>query len=278
MHTIYSLILAFFSVTLLVGCSNETGNTDSSNLDGINVEIENIQEAQNAIDSITSITNISSSPTSYLSSKNAPYRTAYNSNCTYGGSFTSDIDNDGNFIATYTQCKEYGYTIDGQMNGINSYDDINDIIRQDASFSNFTYMSSDTNITLNFSTNIITNYNYDPIDTTMNGSILFSSTKFGSGVMGYENFRVIEDTTQSLLGTIDISGKVSIDSTINVCSNGTYDLETLEILTPDYTGGFSAGTLKVNGAVFVFDGINAKVTYPDGSTDIIDQTQPVVCN
>ncbi len=269
MRKILIVIMSVAMATLFVGCSLDD-ETSTSYLQGTPVSVSTPQEAENALSSFSGINSgASASPAPAraiaLAQSLSPSRVAslapISVTCDNGGTYVGDYTDSSNFNATYTNCQFGTITMNGSVSASN-----NTIV-----LSNYQYSDSSTgeNLIMNFTVT-----SSDPDDVTINGTISYTDAS-DSASFGYENFHMIVKSN----GDENINGKISITSNTFSCVNGVLDITTVVDLTPDLSGGYSSGTMKINGATFVFNANNTvSVTFPDGTTQTLNQNQPPVCS
>ena len=266
MKKVYLSILSLAMATLFLGCSSDSAAT--SYLEGSPATITTVEEASNTLTTVSSLSDVSApslaiaktaaaltskAPSLTLSLETELYTCSGGGTMTYDGTSTS-------FSVVANNCIESGMTMDGSAK----------ISGDTATFSNFT-MSFDG---MSFKMNItITDINFGE-DVTMNGTMEMADST-GSASLGYQNFHVITRTD----GKLNINGDISINSTQFPCNNGTFSISTIVDLSPDYLyGGFSAGTMKVNGVTFTFlSDVTVDVTFADGTTENVTQGLASIC-
>jgi len=282
-----NLIVSSVSIlvaSLLIGCGggDSDGNGSSgSYLTGDPVPVTTLAEAENAVSSVSSLnnlgtTNVSPSPARSASPSQAPVNES--ESCVDGGSYSISGDaseTTADITYTYNNCNQSGVVMDGSqhVSGTNDGTTVNLDITMTALKS--TYASSSQ--TMDMAIKYIENTSTHALDMIMNGTAAFSisSPISDSGTAGYQDFHIVAD---GLNNTLTLNGDVSTTSSAHSCVDGQYNLKTLELLTPS-GDGFSSGKMEINGATFDFnnDG-TATVTFADGSTEIVQQGQEVVCN
>ena len=269
------LTFGLISIVLLNGC----GDSDSSDEATVGttytvtadpVTITNEVEATRAVSAVSGI-NYGASGANYApvrpSTSRAISLAAVNEteNCFDGGTIvtTGDIsETTANFTDTYNNCIEYGETTNGAIQIVGSVS--NGISNLTVSYTNLNteYSSSETNMNGTMKAKLDSS-NYNAIDMLMDAQMSISEyTPANEILITYENFYITGD-----LYTFNMNGKTSVSSTLYPCQDGAYDIETVSALTVDYSGGFTAGTMKVNGATFEFHNNNeVTITYADGTS------------
>jgi len=281
MRKIYLGVFSLTMIALILGCSANSSNDAApvSYLEGEPVAITDSASAENAITSVSSLnssgTSLSSSGTS-LSIAKAPvlansFRTLSPSratssgkvNCYGGGTVTYSDMSDTSGSVVYSSCNQNGTTINGSISRSGNT----------ITMSNYSIVNNSDNSSFIMNMTITGDFSTGN-DMTMTGTVSFKST-IDSGTFGYQNFRVVSNSD----GKISISGDVSIKSSLYTCANGTFSIATLSPLAPNLSGGFSSGTMTINGVTMVFNNNNTvDVTYADGTTQTVNQGQDQTCN
>jgi hypothetical protein len=276
MKKIYALGLSLAVAGLLIGCGSNDDEIDDvldettsrTNLSGAPILITDTQSAENAVASIsqTSTENYASSVPS------APARlarAATSGTCDNGGTYSIDGTS-----ATFSNCISNGTTMNGSYNY--SYSTTDGLETLTYSTTNFSTVTADTQMIFDFSLKVKSKTNDDYyVYVKIDGTVEFkdSSAKFSSG---FDNFIYsVEDKDHA-----SINGKYSINSSVNTCQNGVYDIQTITTLDPTDSNPqtYDAGKIKVNGVEIEFlPGGNATVTYADGSTETINQAATGTC-
>ena len=275
MRKIYLGLISLAMATLFLGCSDlfSTGeDAVVSNLSGAPVQITTTEAASN---SLTSISSVSSSGTSGSSLKAAmslkslspslsPSAAPQTVQCPSGGSAIVDGSSEADRSVTYSNCGYSTTTINGSMR----------VAGETMTFSNLTMNDSSygTSYTINMT---MINKNLADKDMTMTGTISFKN-RTASGSFGYQNFHSVKLSN----GDVTLDGDISILSSEFPCNNGQFSITTPDSLTPEsYGKGFSAGTMIINNARFVFNNDNTvTVRLSNGNTETISQGISETCS
>ncbi|MDY0121302.1 MAG: hypothetical protein RBR54_05100 [Sulfurimonas sp.] len=291
-----NLSLSALAILTLVGCGSDgddTGAAPKSGVTGEVVEIATVEDAQNAVASLSSINSYSSDSVSTVMPasgfvekqedsilRNLRAQPRETMDCSSGGTMSYDgvaNDTSANIVYSFNQCNNYGTLMNGSYSVRGSNDGEN--ISLTGSFNNFKTSSENLSININMTQAIETNIDYNPMKTTTNGTV---DVEMGSENLqiGYENFELYMERISYSYQSYQykINGKTSIQSSINTCANGVYNIETLTPLQSAY-GGYESGKMKVNGVVIEYhSGGTATVTFEDGTSETMNQNQSVVCD
>lgn len=258
-------------VILFTACGSSDDSSGSSNISGETVEITDVTSAENAASAISSVQGFTDSLQSVSGmSSNSPSRLAISKasqkmDCSYGGSMDMSGDGASGTVAYNNCAMTSSMTLDGTMS-MNSSNNGNNIYSK-VSFNNFSMNMGESNyFKYNVTMEMETNYSYDPMKMTMDGTLSYSLDGY-AGTAGYKNF--ILETSGN---TFEINGQTSITSSQYSCIDGVYNISTTEPLVMSYYGdNIESGKMVVNGATYSFnsDG-TANVTFSDGSTAIVE--------
>jgi hypothetical protein len=188
---------------------------------------------------------------------------------------TGSYEDDGSyadFTQNYNACNLGGFEADGTMKFLEKIN--NDNINIDISANNLLYKYSDMSVKMDLDMHVDGSKNFDPLNMNLDGSINISYSGYSFNT-DYDNFLVNRSGDY-----VKVSGTVSVDSDVLSCYNGRYEIETVDDLYLDATG-YASGTLKVNGATYTYNNDTVDVTFANGSTTTLSQSDlvdKVVCN
>ncbi len=275
MKKIYLIGLSLVTVGLISGC----GSSDSdSSLGGVTTkaaEITTVEAAKEAAAAFTQINSMGSMGSGFANAGRAPKRVAslasipkQTQNCSSGGTMTTSgsYSSDGtnmDMTQSYNNCNQYGTKMDGSTRIVQNTNGNN--IDMKMTMKNFKFTNSAGYYEMDFTMEIDTNQNYNPMDMLLNGKINLNASGYYYNA-GYDNFRIKTDDNY-----INISGTVSLESDINSCYNGTYDVETLDDLYLS-GAGYSSGSMKINGAIYTYSGNDVSITLANGDTSVVSQS------
>lgn len=283
MNKIYSIGLSTTLVALLSACGSsdsdtvdqaitDAGNSASTALKGVTLEVKDDKSATNAVSSVASI----GSTTAGTSPAVARLSVGYGSgNCDSGGTYNISGNQNGG-TASYSNCSENGVTLNGSYTYTIS--ETNGITTTKINANNFSITSSYNTTKLNYS---LEHQEKDAdsfyLVVKVNGTFETAGGPH-SYKGGFENFNyTVQDKDNA-----SIDGKFSIDmGEINSCANGIYDVKTLVTLDPTDNNPrtFDSGKMTVNGATIEFhQGGTATVTFADGNTTTVNQGAIVSCD
>ena len=287
MRKTYLLGMSILVAGLLVGCGSSSGSSSSGSTGSSSTaEIATIGDAQQAAAAFSQINTMGSFGSSFGSSfaNSAPQRgpslatiPTQTQNCASGGSMTisgSYSDDGSNFDMKqkYNSCNQgYGSGLmDGSMRV--QLDSSGNNIDMKMTMSDLSMVNGSSSYTMDFTMDIDTNTNYNPMTMVLDGDISLVASGYDYKA-SYNNFRM---RTQNQY--LNISGKVSMKSNIYSCVNGSYNIETLDDLYIS-GNGYSTGTLRINGATYTYNGDNTvDVTLANGETSQISQSDIPQCN
>ena len=296
MKRIHLIGVSFLVAGLLVGCGSSDGDSSGENpfggstgagtgVSAVVTPVTTVEEAEQAVAAFSAINSMGAIGSNFA--QNAPSRAPNRSvislapinqstPCSNGGtmSIKGDADQSGNMnvVTKFANCNQQGtvmnggYDINSQTSGSN--------VHMDMEMSNFSYSSAASgNMTMNLRMTIDTNLQYNPMDLTMDGTIVYDIAG-NSGKVGYSNFKV---RTQN--SALNMSGTISMESSQYSCYNGTYNVTTLEDLRTSYGSGYSSGVMVINGATYSYNSDSTvTVTLPNGETSVINQNTASVCH
>jgi hypothetical protein len=277
MNKIYTLGLSLAAVALMTGCgggdsSDEVSTATTSSAPA--VEITDSQSASNAIASISTSGTSASGNVPAAPARQAPslYESSYNGSCENGGSYTIDENS-----ASFTDCEMGGSSISGSYTYSTSLS--GDITEMKYKTQNFSISNAETQTLLNYSLDYkIKSTDSYYVYVNIDGLIDVKSQDYSIRAI-YDDFTYsVEDKDHAR-----IDGSYSLENSLYTCQNGRYDIQTLSSLDPTdntgYTTTFDSGIISVNGVRIEFhEGATATVTYADGTSETISQTQTVRCN
>jgi len=280
----YKILITIFVVTFFLGCGSGGSDVESANqpinyLTGDMVEITTPQEAKKAVSTVNSINALSNSGSSTQSyaapSRKSPSLAPVNNveKCIDGGTLSvkGDVARNGvDLKTTYKECVKDSMRISGTTltKGTFGSSEINLSVKM----LNMEFKGSSSEITMQATMDMLLNQEQNLIDVSMDGKVTYSNV-IDSGKAGYKNFRVVAQD-----GHLNMSGKVSMESENYACSNGVYEISTIEELYP-YGDGFSDGIMVINGSTFEFnDDGTVTVTFANGYSSVVEQGSDLVCH
>lgn len=280
----------------VLGCGSDADDENAQILEGEAVSIKSTQDAKNVVASLSNLTSQTNSNSYFGNTRSLQHgsvqssqsgftrsmiqsRESYSQECTNGGTLAVNGEMDDTTVdqsITYTHCDLGGMLQNGSfsMKGTNNSSQIDLVI----DFDNYSVIDSYSSVFMDMQQSFKgyydeNAYGFEDFEMIISGSMdLISDQEELS--FTYEKYTYsVEDQK------IRIDGKTSISSNINSCINGVYTIETLEPLSSDWDYfTYSQGKMKVNDTLIEYnDNATITVTLEDGSTEVIDQNQDIVC-
>lgn len=283
MKKIYLLGLSLVVAGLVGGCgSSSDGDGEDNPLSVQTKTITTVEEAKQAAGAFTQFNSMSNFGSSFANnSVYAPNRApslasipSQQQACYNGGTMTTsgDYSSDGtemDLTQSYDNCDMSGIVMDGstrikmEQNG----NDLNMIM----TMNNFQYTQGSNYYKMDFTMDIDTNTQYNPMTMDLDGSISLSASGY-TYEANYNHFRIRTENNY-----MNISGTVSMESDIYSCYNGTYTIETTsDLYSNGY--GYSSGEMIVNGARYTYSGNDVQITLANGDTSTVSQSSLGTCD
>jgi len=271
------LTLAMF----MTGCFN---SNQADNKSGSIAQILTEQDAQQAVSMVKSmhIDAISQATTSSVTSQagmqatTTDYPVAYSIHRDCNISGTADTvgeklsDTDYNATNTFEACQ---HTPGIEVNGQNH---VYAKLQGDELFAELTdneiiVTMGELNIDINSNILFHSNRDFSLVDITLDGNTTLTEGS-NTYLATFHDFNITQNTTDV---TMQMNGSVDIFA----CGKEYFDIQTLEPITTASNGTFTAGKLKINGAIFQYNNNKTvSVTLTNGDTYTIPQGMDMICN